>query len=309
MHIGEYLQTLDGAERMNVAIVGSDSYVGRHLCVSLKAGGGTVHAYNPLKYECLDPETGMVLAGFDLPAELDAVVYLAQSPYYRNTKGFAWHLMAVNALSPLKVAELAVKSGIRKFIYASTGNVYVPSFAPLAERTALRRDSLYALSKIHAEESLDLLRGSLDITIVRPFGIYGPGQRDKLVPNLIGAVASGKEIYLDRNPFDANDDGGLKISLCYIDDAIALIQKLLSVSSLPIVNLAGNKIVNVAEVATHVGNYLGVMPRLVLRENVRDFDLVADASLLESMVTHLFVDFRNGINNTLNEYTNTNTVQ
>jgi nucleoside-diphosphate-sugar epimerase len=60
----------------------------------------------------------------------------------------------------------------------------LPVFVPIRKQTPLYRDEWYPLSKLHAEEALSLYRRYMDVIIVRPFGIYGPGQKDWLVPNL-----------------------------------------------------------------------------------------------------------------------------
>ncbi|MBE9234275.1 hypothetical protein IQ231_22155, partial [Cuspidothrix issatschenkoi LEGE 03284] len=76
--------------------------------------------------------------------------------------------------------------------------------------------------KIHAEEALNLFRNDMEIVITRIFGVYGEGQENKLIPNLIHSVASEKEIFIDKNPLDKTDLEGLQISLIYIQDLVEI---------------------------------------------------------------------------------------
>ncbi len=94
----------------------------------------------------------------------------------------------VNVHSAVAIAEHARRAGAKRFVYASTGNVYAAGFAPFSEAAPVRRDDWYALSKVHAEEALALFRPQLDVVIARLFGVYGPGQKGRLVPNLLASV-------------------------------------------------------------------------------------------------------------------------
>ena len=48
--------------------------------------------------------------------------------------------------------------------------------------------------------------------VVRPFGVYGPKQTGRLVPNLVHSIRNGTPINLQANPENVFDRDGLKIS-------------------------------------------------------------------------------------------------
>jgi len=276
---------------MRVAVAGAGGFVGRYLCRRLAAQGIGVVALSSGDGTGLDPASGEFPQGFDLPPGVDAVVYLAQSPHHRPGDIPARHLLAVSVLSAVRMAELARARGIRRFLFASTGSVYRPSFAPLAETDAVRRDNWYLLSKVHAEEALDLFRRDLDITSVRLFGVYGPGQTGRLVPNLIAAVAEGRPITLERNPRDVGDDGGLRLSLCHVEDIAEILQALLGVEGVPVVNLASDEALSIRDIAVAAGRVLDRAPSFVPVERARDSDLIADIGLLKRLVAPRFRRF------------------
>ena len=284
---------------MKVAVIGSGGFIGKALVARLSCDGVDVAPFSSQSGNMFDSSTGILNDDFKLPQGTTCVVYLAQSPFYRQMPEKASHLWGVNVISAMKVAELARKAGVTRFIYASTGNVYSPSFLPLSETHELRRDDWYALSKVHAEEGLALYGKSMSVSIARIFGIYGPGQPDKLVPNLIKSVRSGVPIKLAPMPDDDQDCGGLRVSLCYIDDAIDVFIRMLGQTETDIVNIAGPEVLSIRDIAQSIGKELGTPPLLEVGTQPRPFDLVADVAKLVKLFGPRFTPFSEGIRRTL----------
>lgn len=246
-----------------------------------------------------DPASGILNDEFNLPADTECVVYLAQSPYYRQMTEKVAHLWGVNVVSAMKVAELARRAGVRRFIYASTGNVYSPSFSPLSEENPVRRDDWYALSKLHAEEALVLFKNDMSVTAVRIFGVYGLGQTNKLVPNLVQSIRSGVPIKLAPNPYDNEDADGLRMSLCYIDDVVEIFTQLVAREGSDVINVAGSEVLSIRSIALAIGVQLGISPQFEIASQPRAFDLVADVTKLTGMFDPKFTPFVEGIRRTL----------
>src|SRR5262245_16688277 len=59
-----------------------------------------------------------------LPDRVDAVIYLAQSESFREFPDRAVDIAGVNIVGVLRCLDYAVRSGAKKFIYASSGGVY-----------------------------------------------------------------------------------------------------------------------------------------------------------------------------------------
>lgn len=280
---------------MNVVIIGSGGYIGKYLSDSLSVDGVNVTGISSSCDNGIDKATGRLHDSFSIPSETDVIIYLAQSPYYRQLPEMAEHLYSVNVLSAIKVAELGRKAGIKRFIYTSTGNVYSPSLSPLSEDAPLCRENWYSLSKIHAEEALSLYSEYFDVTIARLFGVYGPNQPDKLVPNLLNAVASGSELFLDKNPEDENDKDGMAISLCYIDDIVNILKKIILEGGPNIINIAGEEVVSIRKIVESISSLLDKPANISIRDNCRQLNLIADASLITSIYDRPFTSFNDGI--------------
>jgi nucleoside-diphosphate-sugar epimerase len=247
----------------------------------------------------LEPVSGLLPEAFRVPDGTEAVVYLAASPSYRDAPRTAPHLFAVNVFSAIVAAEHARRAGAKRFVYASTGNVYAPSFAPLCETAEVRRDDWYALSKLQAEEALALFRPRLEVMIARLFGVYGPGQKGRLVPNLATATGEGRPIELLGHPHDPGDQAGLRISLCYVDDAVQILARLALEGGPACLNVAGDEVLSVRSIADALGRRMGKMPRFELRRAARASDLIADIGLLKREFEPRFTPFEQGIERTV----------
>lgn len=122
----------------------------------------------------------------------EAIIHLA------GAVGYGLKMRAskkINREGTYNVAQEAVRSGIRRFIHFSSVSVYgrVPGAAITEEFPLKKIGDPYGDTKIDAECVLKrfVQDGFLDLTIVRPTVIYGPGD-DKFLPKLIENVRSGR---------------------------------------------------------------------------------------------------------------------
>jgi UDP-glucose 4-epimerase len=284
---------------MKVLIVGSRGYIGRNLVKKLTDLNIKVIEESSSLSELFDPISGIVFDSFSIPSDTKCIVYLSQSPYYRQQPEKIEHLWGVNTLSPIKIANMARLSGVKKFVYASTGNVYSPSFSTLSEKDPIRRDDWYALSKIHAEECLLNFSNDMEIVCTRLFGIYGPNQTNKLIPNLINSVKSKIPINLELQPGSLNY--GLNISLCYIQDVTDILANIATsqLGTSEVINIAGNETLNIGEVAREIGCLLNIKPLIKLSKSHRNFDLISNNTKLVNLYNPIFTPFKVGIKETL----------
>lgn len=278
---------------MKAAVIGAGGFIGGHLCRLLENAGHQVLALDAVRPET--PVAGEfrecdILAGPpSFEDNTEAVFYLAQSPFYREFPNRADHLFGVNALGPVRAASAALNKGCRFFLFASTGNVYAPSFDALPESHPVRRDDPYALSKVAAEEALDLFRGRMGVISTRIFGAFGPGQKSMLPVILAGRIKSGTPITLQPAPGETVETGGLRVSYLYVEDMaramIRLADKALDGGELPPrLNLAGPEALSIRRFATAIGGAMGMEPVFETAETPRGLDLAADVSLMQQVL-------------------------
>lgn len=101
---------------------------------------------------------------------------------------------------------------VKRFVHISSLASYGPSSAasPHTEKSERRPIEFYGQSKLEAERVVENVRGDLPWTIIRPSGVYGPGDADYL--NLFREVEKGRNVYF----------GNRKrwFSAIYVDDLV-----------------------------------------------------------------------------------------
>ena len=174
---------------MKVAVSGSDGFIGRYVCKQLLIDG---HVIVPL-----DITNGMDLCDskvIDLVPEIDCFIHLANLVYvpdsYLNPAKF-YH---VNYLTTLNALEVCRKWNAR-LVYISSYIYGTPQYLPVDEAHPVFPFNPYSQTKVICEK---LCMGyhrdfGVNVSIMRPFNIYGVGQKGKLlIPEIIGQLKEGK---------------------------------------------------------------------------------------------------------------------
>jgi len=276
-----------------ICIIGANGYIGRHVSQDLVERGHTVVSLSSRDGSGINPETGQFPSGLTLEG-VEAVIFAAQSPHYRNVPEMAWHLEAVACVAALQAANAAKRAGAKRFIYLSTGNVYAPSFDPLAEDAPVSMAQWYPMSKLHGEQALAALSQVIQVTLLRIFAVYGPGQDDKLIPRLAAQVDAQKIVTLGyKDPLVP--DSGLRLNPCYIEDSVAVIRQLALEGGPGVLNLAGPDVVGVRDIAMTWGQLKHKEPVFEPAASARAFDLIGDTARLCDYTGRRFIGIEEGL--------------
>lgn len=158
------------------------------------------------------------IAGVALEALLenvDAVVHLAALPGVRTRHGLA-ELWDENTATTARLVEATARVR-RRLVFVSSSSVYgdVPHL-PATEDSPPCPLSPYAVTKLAAEGAcMTAARQGADVVIVRPFTVFGPGQRpDMAFARWIGAITARRPVVWCAHPHTRRE-------LTYIDDAVA----------------------------------------------------------------------------------------
>ena len=206
---------------MHVLVTGATGFTGGHLARALAARGDTVRALVRDPRRAADLASGGIeLATGDLTdrAALDRAARGVQVIYhiaaiYRQAGLPDAAYRAVNAAAVRSVIEAAASAGARRVVHCSTVGVHGDIEHPPANETApLRPGDIYQVTKVEGEAIARAAAEDtgVEVTIARPSGIYGPGDRRLL--KLFRGVA--------RRRFVVLGDGKIYYHLTYVDDLI-----------------------------------------------------------------------------------------
>jgi nucleoside-diphosphate-sugar epimerase len=206
---------------VHALVTGATGFTGSHLARALAARGQKVRAFvrEAGRARTLEAE-GIQLAVGDIRdrAALEAAIAGVEVVYhiaaiYRQAGVTREVYHAVNASAVQAVVEVASRAGVRRVVHCSTVGVHGDIEHPPANEDApLRPGDPYQVSKLEGErlarDTGDRL--GIEVTIVRPSGIYGPGDRRLL--KLFRGVARGRFPMLGR--------GEIYYHLTHIDDLV-----------------------------------------------------------------------------------------
>ena len=171
---------------MNVLVTGATGFTGGHLARALAARGDRVRALvrraaPDLAAAGVELVTGDLERPETLPAALagvDVVYHVAA--LYRQAGLPEATYRRVNAESAGWIVRAAAKAGVRRVVHCSTVGVHGDIEHPPADETApLRPGDVYQITKLEGERLAQLAaaESGVELVVVRPSGIYGPGDR------------------------------------------------------------------------------------------------------------------------------------
>jgi nucleoside-diphosphate-sugar epimerase len=244
-------------------VTGATGFTGGHLARTLASGGQAVRALvrDPGRAGDL-AAAGVELAAGDLRdaaavakamAGVDVVYHIAA--IYRQAGGSRDTYRAVNATAVGHVIEAARTAGARRVVHCSTVGVHGDVEHPPANEDApLKPGDIYQETKLEGERIARETgaRVGIEVTIARPTGIYGPGDRRLL--KLFRGVA--------RRRFPILGRGEIYYHLTYIDDLVAGLRLCgeHSAAANRTYILAGGEVTTLNELVAIVARVAGVPP-------------------------------------------------
>ena len=230
-----------------------------------------------------------------LPARADAVIYLAQSEFFREFPEKSREIFQVNTASLLKLLDYARKAGCRKFVYASSGGVYGTSERPMTETTPVAADGalgFYLVSKLCSEMLVQAYSHLFETVTLRYFFVYGAGQRrSMLIPRLVDRVRSGEPIALQGTD-------GIRINPTYVTDAVAATARAVEIPGSHTINVAGPAALTLREVGVLIGKAVGREPSFSVNSGAPGH-LVADIARMRELLGAPMTGFAEGLRRTL----------
>lgn len=277
---------------MRILITGAAGLIGSHTIPLLEAEhelftvSGKIDSANNFKIDfSRDWSTDM------LPTGIDAIIHLAQSEDFRDFPGKAKEVFNTNTVSTLNLIDFAVKTGVKKFIYASSAGIYGNSNEAFREEQEIvykKEMGFYLGTKHCSEVILHNYTSLLDVQQLRFFFVYGKGQRkDMLIPRLVSNVQQG-------NPITLSGKEGIKINPLHATDAANAIKAALNVQGSHTINAGGPEVLSLKEICEIIGTVIYKNPQFKIEEK-EPGHLMGNIAQMNKLLVKPSIKFSEGI--------------
>jgi len=164
-----------------VLVTGASGFIGRATCAAFAKRGWEVRAAVRNQATIADAQTvlGSLEQGWPVDG-VDVVVHLAGIAHQIHAQNAEAVYQAMNCQATERLARAAMQAGVRRFVFMSSIKVNgerTPIDRPFRASDAPQPEDRYGRSKRDAERALASLGGSMEVVIVRPPLVYGPGVR------------------------------------------------------------------------------------------------------------------------------------
>lgn len=216
---------------MKAIVTGGAGFIGSHLTAHLLTDGWEVLVVDNLSsgHERNIP-TGATFIWMDLTAEdslallptsgIDVVFHLASHVGQELSFENPIYDFKANALSTMLLLKWCLATNVKKFIFASTMNIYGdPEILPVNESMEVNPPSPYSVGKISSEYLCRIYHGfGIHTTCLRLFNVYGPMQDMK---NMKQGMVSIFMSYIAKNaPIHVRGSKDRFRDFIYVDDVV-----------------------------------------------------------------------------------------
>jgi nucleoside-diphosphate-sugar epimerase len=162
-----------------ILVTGATGFIGRHLVSALEAAGHTVKAHSRRHGDISSR-----------PPDVDDVrhiFHLAARTFVPDSWSVPASFYEVNVVGTVNVLEFCRRTGA-SLTFLSSYVYGPPRTLPVSESHPLAAFNPYSHTKILAEETVRYYMATFGVraSVVRPFNVYGPSQRDHfLIPEIV----------------------------------------------------------------------------------------------------------------------------
>ncbi|MCX5993695.1 MAG: NAD-dependent epimerase/dehydratase family protein [Chloroflexi bacterium] len=223
--MSDILEKYDG---QRVLVTGGAGFIGSHLVEKLLDLGARVSVIDTMlcgnKIEHLEGHKNLSIHRLDVTdiqaieplfEGQDMVFHLAAVVGVEETQDEPVNLLNVEVGGTSNVISLTAKNKVKRFIFASSSEVYGDSLKPMVEEGPFNPKSTYALTKLMGEHFCQAYyqKYGLEYAALRYFNVYGPRQDDRFVlSRFVSRALKGEEIRV-------YGDGNQTRDFTFIDDS------------------------------------------------------------------------------------------
>jgi nucleoside-diphosphate-sugar epimerase len=301
---------------VRIFVTGAGGFIGRAAVKSLAERGHEIIAHvSPPGAELPSPPEAAASVYFGIENATEFVEHLAQCEVVVHLAGPAgvapsfdapMEYMRSHAIGTCALISAMQAAGVRRLVYVSSAEIYGRRAAAEArEDMTPSPRSPYAAAKVAAEAAIGAAARSkaMRAVILRPFSVYGPGQRrSSLLAQIIDQARHGGTIEL-RDLTPTRD-------YCFVDDVATAIRRACDyrADEIAVFNVGtgiGTSVKQLAAIVTELTGSSAAIASLGADRGASEiFRLIADTALARTNLGwQAAVDLRTGIGRTLEVYT------
>jgi len=203
-------------------VTGGSGFIGQRLTVTLKQLGGEIRVLSREKhsdYDTIVCDLQSAVIPDDALDDIDTVFHLAGFAHdVRDASKISDLYYKVNVSATVQLANLAVKSGVKRFVFVSSvkagGNPPLGTCAN--EKDQKNTEDVYGKTKREAELALLKIgkESGMHVSIIRPSLVYGPDVKGNLKAMLLG---------VKKGWFPPLPETGNRRSMIHVDDLVRAI--------------------------------------------------------------------------------------
>ena len=286
---------------MKILIIGSEGFVGKNLVKGLSEKHD-IYTSDQLdsphqNYSKCD------ITNYDsvekIVRDVDAVIHLAAHSLVSSLDGSITNAR-VNIIGLLNLLESCRKNSIHKVIFTSASSlVGEPKSFHVNEDHPPKPKTAYGITKLTSEHYLRLYHELYDMnyTVFRFFNIYGPFQKNGLIPSIFNKIQNNESITIFGKGDQVRD-------YVYIEDILPFFEQAASseIGKNKVLNMGTGNGTTILEIVKNISEILKIEPKIEYQP-VRPGEIgnfVADTTLLHETFGKIpSTDVKTGLRQTI----------
>jgi len=286
---------------MKILIIGSEGFVGKNLVKGLSEKhdiytsdqlDSTHQNYSKCDITNYDSVEKVV-------RDVDAVIHLAAHSLVSSLDGSITNAR-VNIIGLLNLLESCRKNSIHKVIFTSASSlVGEPKSFHVNEDHPPKPKTAYGITKLTSEHYLRLYHELYDMnyTVFRFFNIYGPFQKNGLIPSIFNKIQNNESITIFGKGDQVRD-------YVYIEDILPFFEQAASseIGKNKVLNMGTGNGTTILEIVKNISEILKIEPKIEYQP-VRPGEIgnfVADTTLLHETFGKIpSTDVKTGLRQTI----------
>jgi len=268
---------------LKILILGSEGFVGHNLISGLSETNEIFSA--DLIEKSLHPNYSQLdITNYEnvekIVKNVDVVINLAAHSLVSSIEGPRKNA-EINIIGLLNILESCKNNGIKKIIFTSASSlVGEPQNLKVSETHLAKPKTAYGITKLASEHYLRLYHelNGLEYVIFRFFNIYGPFQKNGLIPTLYKKI-------VNNEPLTVFGKGDQIRDYVFIEDVVQYFAKACSTNNMnSIFNMGTGQGTTILEIINIMSDILNVKPQIDFQppRSGEIGNFVSDTTLLQS---------------------------